>query len=185
MLGHLDAHFAQHPYLLGAVPTLADFALAGPMLGHLGRDPWPAREWVAPRQHLAAWIERMRNPGAIDGTCAGARPRPQAADPEALTLAPTLAPVLDAIADEFLPLLKTINAQVQARLASGRAVVGQTLPRALGDVTIRTAQGPFSRRALPYTLWMAQRVRDQVDALPRRRGPGSRPPWPAGAWTGG
>ena len=52
MLDLLEQHFAVQPYLLGGHPTLADFALAGTMYGHLGRDPWPARELIAPRPHL-------------------------------------------------------------------------------------------------------------------------------------
>lgn len=159
MLDHLDAHLAHQPYLLGGGPTLADFALAGPMIGHLSRDPWPAREWVEPRPHLANWIERMRtarHPDAAEGADSAAR---------GLTLAPTLQPVLAAIADEFLPMLQGVAGQVRERTTSGQTPAGQTLPRALGDVTVQGRHGTFSRRALPYTLWMAQRVRDAVDAL--------------------
>ena len=47
-LDQLDMHFSRSPFLLGDAPTLADFGLVGTMYGHLGRDPWPARELVAP-----------------------------------------------------------------------------------------------------------------------------------------
>lgn len=154
MLDLLDAHFAQFPFLLGARPTLADFGLVGSMYGHLGRDPWPARELVAKRLHLRAWIDRM------------AKPLPLAASATLLTqdrIAPTLLPVLRAICVEFLPLLEGINAQVKARLAS--LPPGKTLPRSLKDVEVPMGGGRFCRAALPYTLWMAQRTLDVFHAM--------------------
>ena len=59
VLDHLEAHFATNAYLLGGRPTIGDFGLIGPMYGHLGRDPWPRRELIAPRPHVRAWIDRM------------------------------------------------------------------------------------------------------------------------------
>ncbi|MGI9132363.1 MAG: glutathione S-transferase family protein [Rhodoferax sp.] len=156
MLDRLDAHFALHHYLLGGRPTLADFALVGSMYGHLGRDPWPARVLVAPRQHLRAWIDRMAKP-------------PAAATLQAELLAhdavaPTLEPVFRAIFAEFVPLLEGIAQQVQA--LAPHWPHGKPLPRSLGDVQVPLAGGSFARSALPYTLWMAQRVLDVYHAMP-------------------
>ena len=44
MLTVLNAHFSQHPFLLGDRPCLADFALAGACKAHFITDPVP-REW--------------------------------------------------------------------------------------------------------------------------------------------
>ena len=154
MLDRLDAHFAQQPFLLGERPTLADFGLIGTMYGHLGRDPWPARELVAPRRHLRAWIDRMAAPAAHTP---GA---PLLADDR---IAPTLLPVLRAICAEFLPLLDGINEQVKARLPTLPA--GKALPRSLKDVEVPMGDGRFRRAALPYTLWMAQRALDVYRAM--------------------
>src|SRR3546814_13098967 len=49
MLDALDRHFAILPFLLGSKPSIADFALLGPMYGHLGRDLMPKRTLVDPR----------------------------------------------------------------------------------------------------------------------------------------
>ncbi len=154
LLDLLDAHFAQAPFLLGGRPTLADFGLVGTMYGHLGRDPWPARELIARRVHLRAWIDRMANPA------------PLAADAALLAddqIAPTLLPVLRAIFDEFLPLLEGINEQLKARLADLPA--GKALARVLKDVEVPMGAGRFRRAALPYTLWMAQRTLDVYRAM--------------------
>lgn len=154
MLDLLDAHFAQLPFLLGARPTLADFGLVGSMYGHLGRDPWPARELVAKRPHLHAWISRMADPQPLP---AGATLLPQD------QIAPTLLPVLRALCTEFLPLLEGINVQVKDTLA--RLPLGKTLPRSLKDVEVPMGDGRFCRAALPYTLWMAQRTLDVYHAM--------------------
>ena len=159
MLDLLEAHFAQHPYLLGERPSLGDFGLAGPMVAHLGRDLWPARELIAPRPQLRAWIARMTEPA----------PPPPPTSPGTGWLAddaiaPTLAPVLRLLLQSFVPLLAGINQQVQALRPGWPA--GQPLPRALGDVAVPLGDGVFRRAAIPYTLWMAQRPLDLFAALP-------------------
>jgi hypothetical protein len=154
MLDLLDAHFAQLPFLLGSRPTLADFGLVGTMYGHLGRDPWPARELVAQRVHLRAWIDRMANPAPLTEDAA-LLPDDQ--------IATTLLPVLRLICAEFLPMLEGINEQVKARLPTLPA--GKALPRLLKDVEVPMGDGRFRRAALPYTLWMAQRTLDVYQAM--------------------
>ena len=158
MLDLLEAHFAQRAYLLGERPSLGDFGLAGPMMAHLGRDPWPARELIAPRPQLRAWITRMTEP-----------PPPLLAPPPGPgwladdAIAPTLVPVLRLLLQSFVPLLAGINQQVKALLPGWPA--GQPLPRALGDVAVPLGDGVFRRAAIPYSLWMAQRPLDLFAAL--------------------
>ena len=154
MLDWLDAHFAAHPYLLGNAPTLGDFGLVGTMAAHLGRDPWPARELIAPRQHLRAWIDRMDHPSPQRNR--------QGLAPGPLPL--TLQPIYRAIFDEFTQLLSGIVREVQAAQASLEP--GRAFPRGLGDVSVTTPFGTFTRSALPYTLWMAQRALDVFHAMP-------------------
>lgn len=152
MLDVLDRHFAEHRFLFGDRPMLGDFGLVGAMYGHLGRDPWPARELVAPRPHLRAWIERMSAPehAQLPAGSQGLLPNDQ--------IAPTLQPVFQAITREFLPLLEGILAQVQS--VRPQWPEGKPLPRRLADVAVPMGQGQFSRAALPYSLWMAQRTLD-------------------------
>ena len=152
MLDLLNVHFAQYRFLFGDRPTLGDFGLVGCMYGHLGRDPWPARELVAPRQHLRAWIDRMARPERPSG--AASAPALLAND----RIPPTLTPVFQAIAQEFVPLLQGINEQVRAKLANWPP--GKLLPRRLDDVEVPMGPGRFRRVALPYSLWMAQRTLD-------------------------
>lgn len=155
MLDLLEAHFTQHAYLLGERPTLADFGLVGTMYGHLGRDPWPARVLIAPRPHLRHWIDRMAEPPPQD---------PAAALLPDDTLAPTLMPILQAICAEFLPMLEGTAVLVRQLQANWPA--DKPLPRGLRDVEFNMGKSKFKRNALPYMLWMAQRVRDVVSAMP-------------------
>ena len=58
----LENHFVTTPYLFGGMPSVADFALMGPLFGHLARDPEPARimKQLAPR--VFRWTEAMNSP---------------------------------------------------------------------------------------------------------------------------
>jgi len=152
MMALLDTHFAAHSYLLGGRPTLADFGLVGTMYGHLGRDPWPKREMVARYPHLRAWIDRMANPP--DRRMGALFP-----DDE---IPPTLLPIVQQVVQECVPWFDGIAAEINQVLAErpGRFPPGKPLPRKLGDQILPTAQGSFTRAALPFTLWLAQRPRD-------------------------
>lgn len=154
MLDVLDAHFAVSPFLFGDRPALGDFGLVGTMYGHLGRDPWPRRELVAPRPHLRAWIDRM----------ATLKPHTQTRFLADDRIAPTLEPVFRRIFTEFIPMLEGINSEVRAKLPSLKP--GRALPRALGEIEFPMGAQRFRRAALPYTLWMAQRTLDCYRAMP-------------------
>lgn len=155
MLDLLDTHFAAQPYLFGDAPALGDFGLVGTMYGHLGRDPWPAREWVSKRPHLRAWIDRM----------AQAQPRPQGIEPgtHSTSIAPTLLPVFARIFSEFTPYVEQINVQVNTALAT--TPPGQNLRRSLDDVQLHTPFGTIARKALPFAVWKAQSVLDTFNSM--------------------
>ena len=153
MLDALEKHFAAMPFLFGTRPSVADFGLIGPMYGHLGRDPWPKKHLVEPRPHLKAWIARMNQPQVRGGEFL-----PGDVIPE------TLQPLLDAVFREFYPMVAGIRDEVQLALKTmkpGRS----RLPRALGMIEFPMGQGRYRRAAMPYTLWMMQRVLDVYTGL--------------------
>jgi len=153
MLDALEQHFSAHPYLLGGRPTIADFALLGPMYGHLGRDPWPKRHLVDPRPQLSAWVARMNA-----ATPSGGRLLDNDAVPA------TLAPVFDSIFKEFVPMVTAIRDEVSKALPK-LPPERSRLPRALGTVEFPMAGGRFRRAAMPYSLWMVQRVLDSYHSF--------------------
>ncbi len=154
MLDALEKHFGEHDYLFGGAPTIADFALVGPMYGHLGRDPAPLRDLVQPRPHLQAWIQRVHEGQAASGSLL--------ADD---AIAPTLDPIFHSVFHEFMPMGMAIRdaiIEAQATLSPRR----KRLPRSLGRIEFPMAGKPFSRNALPYIMWMLQRVQNDYRALP-------------------
>lgn len=162
MLSLLETHFSQHAFLLGAKPSLADFSLMGTMYGHLGRDPWPARELIAPNPHLRNWIDRMADlPNSLDESAA---PTWLAND----DIPATLMPILRITFEEFGAQVAGIADQV--RTLAAHWPKERRLPRILEDVAIPLPEGTFKRAAMPYTLWMAQRALDSIAELPEQTG---------------
>ena len=155
MLDLLDRHFAAVPYLLGNHPTIGDFGLQGTMYGHLGRDPWPKREWIDPRRSLRGWTDRM---AGLGHEAVRARYGAPDADAPQDAIPSTLEPVLRRICREFLPMVQGILEEVQR--AAPRYRDGRPLPRALGPVAFPMGEARFTRRALPFTLWKIQGIQD-------------------------
>ena len=146
MCDALDAHFAEHRFLLGGRASLGDYGLIGPLYAHLGRDPYPARHLIGPRPHLQAWIARMQQPDGQDGEWL--------ADD---AIAPTLGPLFDSIFGEFWPYLM---ATLQALQNAPEPAPGQGYSRALAEVSTTLAGQPFRSKARPFSLWMLQRGLD-------------------------
>jgi glutathione S-transferase len=175
MLDLLDRHFTATPYLLGDHPTIADFGLQGTMYGHLGRDPWPKREWIDPRPALRGWIDRMATLDHDTVRAGYGGPTPAASAPGAPvdSLPATLEPVLRVICREFLPMNEAILGEVRRYLAAEATTDGsrarrrdRPLPRTLGPAEFPMGAHRFSRLALPFTLWKLQGVQDDFRALP-------------------
>jgi glutathione S-transferase len=112
LLGLLETHFAQRPYLFGGRPALGDFGLAG-QLQQLLSDPTPGALMRTEAPGVVAYCTRMDNPGAMGGF-------------ESLTsLAPSLSALLrDEIAGLYLPWM-------DANAAASRAGDGQPFTIAL------------------------------------------------------
>lgn len=151
-LDHLERHFATMPYILGSRPTLADFALAGPICGHLRYDESARRRLLVPRPNLHAWSDRMGSatefpPGEL---------LPADAIPA------TVLPMLDSVFTEMVPMLEATLRQVRSLTHSA----GGHLPRMTGLVRFPLAGEVFAREGIPYALWMAQRVLDVPATMP-------------------
>jgi glutathione S-transferase len=155
MMDALDAHFAQHPYLLGERATRFDYGLIIPFYGHLVRDPWSRDEFLMPRPNLHAWVWRMNQPYLT----AEAPPFPAPGTP----LPATLQPIVRSIFDEFLPFVEGTLDEVRRSVPVARK--GARIPRFLGMVSYPFADGTHQRLALPFTLWLVQRVLDLLAAM--------------------
>ena len=65
-LNKLNIHLAQHRYLLGDRPSVADCALMGPLYAHLGRDAYPKKIMLKLAPHVYEWVKRMNFPDNTD-----------------------------------------------------------------------------------------------------------------------
>lgn len=152
LLAELDAHFAQHPALLGGRATMADFGLIGPLYAHQYRDPASGVLMKRLAPNLVRWVEQLQfAPQGLRGALL-----PDDTVPD------TLLPVLRRLAREMLPVLVDSALRVRDWMA---AHPGEPLPRALGThaFTLECVQG--ERIVRPYSLWMLQRVRDHYLSL--------------------
>ncbi len=158
LLDLLDAHFVEHPYLLGGAPTLGDFAFFGPLYAHLERDPNSGAIMHARAPRVADWVARLRG-GAQDAVPGAALQAPPA----------SLLPALRLLCRDFVPMLTAETAALQAWLAE-RAGAGE-LPRHVGRQRLRLGRDTpreveVERALFPYDLFMLHRVQDAFHALP-------------------
>ncbi|MBX3622758.1 MAG: glutathione S-transferase [Rhizobacter sp.] len=152
-MAEMDAHFAQHPFLLGTRPSIGDFGLVGPLYAHQLRDPASGALMRAQAPHLVRWVERMQQPPT---PCSG----------EFLPdddVPATLLPTLRRMMREQLPVLadsaRLLRAWVEAHPGEHR------VPRVLGSHAFELEGKRGQRIVRPYSLWMLQRARDAYRAL--------------------
>ena len=62
----LNAHFLEYPYILGGLPSLADYGLMGPLYAHHGRDISSSNAMKMRAPALYRWIETMMRPPVVD-----------------------------------------------------------------------------------------------------------------------
>ena len=163
----LNAHLAHTPYLLGSTPTVADYGLAGPLLGHLARDPHPGLRMKQRSARVWRWAERMNAPHQDEGEYLGASaPWLDAAAPSATLLA-----LLQFIADDYLP---EITAHVQfandwlakrPELPAGSNGMPKPSDRHIGLARMQWRGHAVDFMVMPYRLYLLQRVQDAAAAL--------------------
>lgn len=152
LLGELDRHFAQYPYVLGDRPSLADFGLYGPLYAHQYRDPVSGELMRRLAPNVARWVERLRD----DLPPAGADLLPNDQIPD------TLLPVLARMFREQLPVLTDSAQRLRQWLAEHP---GEPVPRVIGKHAFELEGERGERIMRAYSLWMLQRARDCYLAL--------------------
>ncbi len=154
LLAALSTHFAEHAYLLGARMSLADCALMGPVYGHFFNDLVSRRLLLETAVPVVAWVERCNapNPASQGDWLAGD------------ALAASFRNVLEVMAQDAVPVLLACIRTIEG-WADTRPDDGEPPPRAVGMAVSALRGTPLQRVALPYTLWMLQRVLDAYATL--------------------
>jgi glutathione S-transferase len=99
----LNAHFLRYPYILGGVPSLADYGLMGPLYAHHGRDIASANALKVRAPAVNRWIETMSRPPIVDSEVWQVPQEYFSID----DLPDTLIDVLKLVGENFVPEIKT------------------------------------------------------------------------------
>jgi glutathione S-transferase len=145
----LQAMLAQRPFLLGGVPTLADFGLFGSMFRHFGMDPTASTLMRETAPEVYEWVARTWNARASrsGGELGSGIPS-------------DWGPLLDEIGSAYLPhLCANAEAWKQRRRRFDVEIQGVRYRR------LRTAR---------YRVWCLEQLRAHYAALPERAGEEAR-----------
>lgn len=161
-----NAHFAEHPYLLGGAPTIGDYGLFASLYAHLGRDPHPLRMMQEKAQMLLRWTERMRNPSSDMVEFIG-RDESLLGDDE---IVDTLKALLRQVALDYLPEVEAMMAfsndwLAENEPAKNETVGGESLGRGIGLCAFEWRGKTVSAVVMPYRIFMLQRIQDAYDGL--------------------
>ena len=161
LLALLNTHFEQHPYLLGGLPSVADYGLFAPLYAHLSRDPHPSAIMKSKAQRVYRWIERMNAPDS-DMAEFGEYPQQYFADDK---IPQTLQAILCLVAKDFLPELTIAVSEIDQWLAENPNVEGQCVTEKPRVKALKQMDYPFrgvtvTSMVIPYQLYMLQRITD-------------------------
>jgi glutathione S-transferase len=154
LLARLEAHFAEHAYLLGGRPSLADCSLMGPMYAHFYHDAVPGRLLRERAPRVCHWIERMNRPdvrGYGDWHSADA-------------LAPTMKSLLELIGHDAARSILDTVCDFET-WADRHAKTDEEPPRMTGKHRTSLRGVEMERVTSAYTLWMLQRPLSVYGAL--------------------
>lgn len=163
----LDSHLQSSPYLLGGVPTIADYAFIGPLRAHLGRDPMPSQLMKTTAPWVYRWVERMYMPNHDAGEYLDYPEELFAGD----AIPPTLRALLQFAGEETTAETVAQVAFLDNWLAEHPEISeGDVLPyemdaRFIGTVTTPYRGGSLETGVLPYRLLQVQRLHDAVEAM--------------------
>lgn len=163
LLDTLNVHFAEHPYLFGGCPSLADYGLIGPMFAHLGRDPVPANIVKTRAPKVFRWIERMTAPGLDTPEFPGYGEDFLPDD----GVPPTLEPLLKQIAEDIFPTLTDKLAYLDAVIAKqqpkdGQPVAEKPHQRYIGVVETGFRGEPVTVGVQPYLLYILRKAEEML-----------------------
>jgi hypothetical protein len=171
LLGLLNDHFLQVPYLLGGRPSLADFGLMAPLYAHLARDPYPSTLMKNRAPHVFRWTERMNQAGFTDGEFPELAPDFLSNDELPETLEPILCYFFTDCGPEVMGTVASYNAWIETHPGLPSGTVIQNDPDAL---TAHPSLGWFDfelrgvrihRRDYVDAVYHFQRVLDVVAGL--------------------
>jgi glutathione S-transferase len=151
-LADFETHLAAHDYLLGSRPSLADFALAGPLYAHTWKDPYSRKILQDKAPRTIAWIQRINQQEQAEGAFLANDEVPK-----------TLLPILTHLFAEQWPILQASADALPAWLEQHPEK--KNVSRALGWHEFQVGQSRDKRLLFSNAIWMMQRPLDHYQAL--------------------
>lgn len=141
-LDYMSAMLKDRPFMLGDLPSRADFGLMGPMFRHFSQDPDPAEIMRTHAPLVYAWVARMW----------------AAKTPDSGGFVAT-------VPDDAAPLLKEIcETHLQQLAANARAYADDRTAFEMSVQGCDYAKMPVSR----YRVYCLEKLREQFAALPTK-----------------
>ncbi|HFB66328.1 MAG TPA: glutathione S-transferase family protein [Aeromonadales bacterium] len=154
-LAEFDQHLQRYPYLLGSVPSIADFGFIGPLYAHLYRDPYPGSLMKTIAPHVANWVERMRKGHHEPGNFI-----------EGDSIPETLKGILNDQFQHQWPVLEETGQRLSLWYEQQNDKSQPLeIPRRLGTHDFNLGGVNEQRLVLPYSLWKMQRPLDYYQSL--------------------
>jgi glutathione S-transferase len=164
LLGYLEAHFADHDFVLGGRPSLADYGLLGPLYAHLYRDAVPGFALRTYFPLVCEWVERANGEGALNARKFGQKLYGLDESGELVAriassddgqwlsndaIADSLIPVLSVFFDEMWPTLRDAALTLRRFIESdahrfGDELPGKTFTATPGFFDSQTGDGPLT-----------------------------------------
>jgi glutathione S-transferase len=164
LLQALERHLEEHDFILGGRPSLADFALLGPVYVHFYRDPVDGFKLRDSSPLVCEWVDRTNAEGCINARRYGQRlyslgPDGSLVGREAMSddgawlpddqVPATLEPIISIFFEEMWPYLCSSMEALTKFIASDDHVVGSKLPRksfsaSRGFEPLQTGEGPLT-----------------------------------------
>lgn len=152
LLEILNAHFDNHPFVLGDRMTLADCTLMGPLYAHLYLDRVTRKQLYDDALPVCMWIERCNRPmpDAMGQTFEGQYPE-------------SLQALIGLIGRDAAPMLSDLQTAFGEQ-ASGLDV-SEPVPRGTGTYSSSLRGVSFEAGVRSYVVWKIQRLAETVDSL--------------------
>ena len=171
LLDRMNEHLFHFPYLMGPMPTLADFGFIAPLFAHLARDPYPSNHMKLRAPNVFRWTERMFEQGFMDAEFPDLVPEFLANDVVPETTVALLAVLFEEFSAEFIAMTASFNAWCAARPNAPAGTIVQD-PQEAGTTHPSTAWIEFDVRGVRHRrrdsvdiVYHLQRVFEVVDAL--------------------
>lgn len=165
LLQQFEAHWIEHPYLLGGHPSAADYALMGALHAHMGRDPAGLRVMQNHAPRTFRWVEHMLVPD-VQSPEFGDRP---VSYPENDSVPETALGILRFIALRFgdafvLDSLAFQQAMARQSVATGHELAPDNDQPTLERERVRFRGKDHDHAADLHTVWVAQRAQRHFQA---------------------